>query len=250
MSRSDATRKHYSYEHYASRDVAEGFDALRFSGPIGLYLLEEQARQLSDVIRPSAGTSVLDVGTGTGRAAIGLATAGARVVGLDASAEMLEVARARAGKARVSVPFGVADAHHLPLGDRAVDAAVCLRVLMHAIDWRQCLGELCRVARSRVVVDFPSNRSVAAIESRWRRMRQARGAAVEAYRVLSERDVAEAFSQHGYRVVDVRRQFVLPINLHKKFGSLGFTLGVERLLTAAGLLRLFGSPITMVAERR
>ena len=31
-------RQHYSYTHYASKDVAEGFDNLRFSGPIGRHL--------------------------------------------------------------------------------------------------------------------------------------------------------------------------------------------------------------------
>ena len=43
-----APRDHYSYSHYASRDVAEGFDALRFGGPIGQYLLECQQSLLRD----------------------------------------------------------------------------------------------------------------------------------------------------------------------------------------------------------
>jgi hypothetical protein len=120
---------------------------------------------------------------------------------------------------------------------------------MHAIDWRQCVAELCRVARWRVVVDFPSARSVAAIESRARRRALRAGRPVEAYRVLREADVRRAFEAAGYRVVMVRRQFVLPIALHKRVGHPGVTRGVERLLAAIGLLRLFGSPVTMVAER-
>ena len=130
-------RRHYSYAHYADRDVAEGFDALRFSGPIGRYLLESQEALLLDALTPPRGRTVLDVGTGTGRAAIGLARAGARVIGLDASPEMLRVASVRARDAGVVIPFGVADAHALPIADRSVDAAVSLRVLMHAIDWRR-----------------------------------------------------------------------------------------------------------------
>ena len=162
-------RRHYSYAHYADRDVAEGFDALRFSGPIGRYLLESQEALLLDALTPPRGRTVLDVGTGTGRAAIGLARAGARVTGLDASREMLRVASVRARDAGVVIPFGVADAHALPFADRSVDAAVSLRVLMHAIDWKTCLAELCRVARWRVVVDFPALGSFAALESGARR---------------------------------------------------------------------------------
>jgi ubiquinone/menaquinone biosynthesis C-methylase UbiE len=244
-----AARDHYSYAHYASRDVAEAFDALRFGGPVGRYLLRCQEALLAEALSPAGGRTVLDVGTGTGRAAIGLAAAGASVIGVDASVEMLRVARAKAAGAAVTMRVGIADAHALPFASQSVDAVVCLRVLMHAVDWRACVGELCRVAKWRVVVDFPSSASAAAIESRARRLARSMGRAVEAYRVLSERDVLDAFRQHGFRPVIVRRQFVLPIACHKAVGRLGFTRAIERVLASLGLLRLAGSPVTLVAER-
>lgn len=240
---------HYSYAHYANRDVAAGFDALRFGGPVGDYLQRTQEALVLDVLAPLAGTRVLDVGAGTGRVALALAAKGASVHGLDASAEMLDVARERAARAGLTIAFDVADAHALPLADRSVDAAVCFRLLMHVIDWPRCVGELCRVAQRRVVIDFPAAASAAALESAMRRRRQARGARVEAYRVLREADVRRAFAAHGFRVVLVRRQFVLPIAFHKRLGRLSWSLALERVLAALGLLRLFGSPVTMVAER-
>jgi len=249
-------RQHYSYTHYASKDVAEGFDNLRFSGPIGRYLLAEQEALLMAAFAPLgadghslSGCSVVDVGTGTGRAAIGLARAGASVVGVDASSEMLDVARERAATAGVALQFEVGDAHALPFPSAHFDGAVSLRVLMHTPDWARCVGELCRVARRRVVVDFPSMSSLAAVESGVRHVRRTVGHRVEAYRVMSERSVVAAFEANGYRVVHIHRQFVLPIAFHKAVGSLGFTRGVERVLGAVGLLRLAGSPVTMVAER-
>ena len=240
---------HYSYAHYADRDVAEGFDALRFSGPIGRYLLEQQETILRDALAPLGGRIILDVGTGTGRAALSLAAQGARVIGLDYSAEMLGVAAGRAREQAVRVNFGRADAQALPIASKSVDAAVCLRLLMHVVDWRRAVGELCRVARSRVVVDFPAAASVAALESAARRLKAAMGGTTEAYRVMSLADVRAAFSEHGFRIVDVRRQFVLPIAMHKKVGRLGVTRGIEGALASVGLLRAFGSPVTVVAER-
>jgi SAM-dependent methyltransferase len=195
------------------------------------------------------GRRVLDVGTGTGRAAIGLAEAGAIVTGIDASVEMLTVAATRAAAAGLNVTFERGDAHALPVADGSVDAAVCLRVLMHAIDWKQCVAELCRVSRWRVVADFPALGSFAAIESGGRRLVNALGGRTEAYRVMAERDVIAAFASRGFRVVSVRRQFVLPIAFHKAVGQLPVTKGVERMLKNLGLLRLLGSPVTMVAER-
>lgn len=255
-------RQHYSYTHYANRQVAEGFDTLRFSGPIGELLLETQERLLTDAIapladhpvggRPCEGVHVLDVGTGTGRAAIGLGRAGAVVVGVDASAEMLDVARARAAEVTdvpMAVTFDVGDAHALPFPSEHFDVAVSLRVLMHTPDWRRCVGELCRVSRHRVVVDFPALSSAAALESLARHGRRLFGANVEAYRVMSERAMRAAFAAHGFRIVHIHRQFVLPIAFHKAIASRRFTETLERALAAIGLLWLFGSPVTVVAER-
>ena len=242
-------REHYSYTHYADRNVAESFEALRFGGPIGRYLLETQDRLLRAALAPLPGRRVLDVGTGTGRAGISLAQAGASVVGVDASSEMLAVARLRARTAGVHVELLPGDAHALPLADGSVDAAVSLRVLMHTPDWDRCLAELCRVSRWRVVVDFPSLASAAAFESGARRIAHAFGRRTEPYRVLRAHAVVQALRRHGFSVVDVHRQFVLPIALHKSIGSLAVTRAAEGGLAAMGLLRLLGSPVTIVAEK-
>jgi ubiquinone/menaquinone biosynthesis C-methylase UbiE len=245
----DGTRRHYGYTHYANREVAEGFDALRFGGPIGRHLLEVQQAILLGAIAPIEGRHVLDVGTGTGRAALALAAAGARVTGVDASREMLGVARARAVELGVTPTFEVADAQALPFANRSMDAAICFRLLMHVQDWRRCVKELCRVSRWRVVLDFPARSSFAALESMVRRVAATAGRATEPYIVLAERDVRMELASNGFRVTAVHRQFVLPIALHKTIGSVGVTTTVENGLRVLGLRRLLGSPVTMVAER-
>lgn len=240
---------HYSYEHYRSRDVAEGFDALRFGGPIGQLIQETQQAVLLRALAPIQGRRVLDVGTGTGRAALAFAREGAVVTGVDASAEMLAVAERYAAEQKLSATFKVGDAHQLPFGDREFDAAVSLRVIMHTPNWRQCVSELCRVSNHRVVVDFPALGSFASIESAIRRVRKAMGAKTEAYRVLREADVRAVLAAAGFRVIETHRQFVLPINFHKLFNSRLFTTSIEGSFEALGILRLLGSPVTVVAER-
>jgi len=242
-------RSHYSYAHYANADVAAGFDALRFGGPICELLAETQERVIAEFLGPLDGLRVLDVGTGTGRAAIALAKRGARVTGVDASREMLDVARTRASAAGVEVRFQAGDAHAVPFRDRSFDAAVSLRVLMHTPGWAQALGELCRVSRARVVFDYPSARSVAALQAGARRMRAALGFETEAYRVFRPGRIRAAVEAQGFRIRSVHRQFVLPIAVHKAMASRGFTESSERVLAALGLNAAFGSPITIVAER-
>ncbi len=241
--------EHYSYRLYADPAMADRFDAMRFSGPIGTLLAEAQDRVIASFLGQVDGRAVLDVGTGTGRAALGLARRGARVTGLDASAEMLRVARARAADAGVEAAFEVGDAHHLAYPDRAFHCAVSLRVLMHTPDWRQCLSELCRVSDDRVVFDYPAARSAAALQACSRRLAAAPGRPVEAYRVLKSADVRRVVDAAGFRIERVHRQFVLPIALHKAIGSRAFTTAAERALAGAGLLRLLGSPVTVLAIR-
>ena len=238
---------HYSYTLYADPAMAEQFDRARFGGPIGELLAETQA----DLLRAYAGEGgdVLDVGTGTGRAALVLARAGARVTAVDASAEMLRVARARAESLGVAIAFQPGDAHRLDYPDRAFDTAVSLRVLMHTPGWRQCVGELCRVARARVIVDYPALLSTAALQSGARRAAHVIGLRTEPYRVFSDAQIRGELARHGFRITRTHRQFVLPIAVHKRLGSRALTERTEGALGRVGLRALFGSPVTVLAER-
>jgi SAM-dependent methyltransferase len=244
-----ARGEHYSYSVYADPAMAEGFDALRFSGPIGKLIADSQEEVLARFLDPIAGRTILDVGTGTGRAAIALALRGATVTGVDASEEMLAVARRRAASAGSTVSFARGDVHALQFPDGAFDAVVCLRVLMHTPDWRRSLAELCRVARSRVVFDYPALTSGAALQAAGRRVAYVLGARVEAYRVFGGRAIRTALEQNDFRVRDVHRQFVLPIALHKRIGSVSWTTRIEGVLARTGVSAVLGSPVTVVAER-
>jgi ubiquinone/menaquinone biosynthesis C-methylase UbiE len=240
---------HYSYAVYADPAMAERFDAMRFSGPIGRLIAETQEQQIAAFLGSIDGRRILDVGTGTGRAAIALARRGAVVTGVDASVEMLQVADRRAREAGASVTFTRGDVHRLDFNDRSFDAVVCLRVLMHTPDWQQSLRELCRVATHRVVFDYPAQLSTAALQAAARQVAHLFDSRVEAYRVFSARTVARALQAEGFRVTGEHRQFVLPIALHKRVGSEAWTRRTEAWLTRAGLMRRFGSPVTIVAER-
>jgi ubiquinone/menaquinone biosynthesis C-methylase UbiE len=234
---------------YADPAMAERFDGMRFGGPIGRLIAETQDAVIASFLEPLAGCTVLDVGTGTGRAAIALARRGGIVTGVDASAEMLAVARRRAEEAKLRVTFAREDAHRLPFADGSFDAVICLRVLMHTPDWRRSLAELCRVSRHKVVFDYPALASAALFQSVARRVAHAAGARVEAYRVFTDASVRSALRSRGFRVAGVQRQFVLPIALHKRMNSQLATRRIEAVMTRAGLNRLLGSPVTLVAER-
>jgi len=97
--------------------------------------------------------TVVDVGTGTGFVAAGLAPRAGTVIGVDNSPAMLAVAAdnlRRLGIENVVLRVGELDA--LPLADDSVDAAVANMVLHHALEPGAMLAEMARVVRPGGVV--------------------------------------------------------------------------------------------------
>jgi SAM-dependent methyltransferase len=114
-----------------TRSHARRFDALAPRWDTIRSDVAESRRMLEgalDELRMTAPARVLDVGTGTGQAAGMLAQRfpGAQIDAVDASAQMIELARAKPQLA--SVNFAVADGGRLPYADATFDLAVSLLV--------------------------------------------------------------------------------------------------------------------------
>jgi ubiquinone/menaquinone biosynthesis C-methylase UbiE len=229
---------------YGDLEAARAFEERRFSGPIGSMVAAEQKRVLANMIGRIHERTILDIGTGFGRTAITLAAGAAYVTAIDSSDILLNEARRRATEQVVKVNFLKGDAHALDFKPRSFDVVVCMGVLLNARDWRQCLVEACRVADRLVIFDYPSAMSVAALHAGIRRAIGRPG-----YRVLTRRAVDDALARSHFLVRSVHRQFVLPMWFHRALGSRHFTSWLEDRLDRLGLLKLFGSPVTICAER-
>jgi SAM-dependent methyltransferase len=99
-------------------------------------------RLLGDV----RGLAVADVGCGTGRHAIAMAAAGARVVGIDFSPGMLAKARAKAGAALQLVRHDLTTG--LPFASGSMDRITCCLVLEHVADLASAFAEMARICRA------------------------------------------------------------------------------------------------------
>jgi SAM-dependent methyltransferase len=93
------------------------------------------------------GEDVLDVGCGTGNAAIRAARAGGQVVGLDLTPELFEAGRRRAAEAGVDVDWVEGDAEALPFDDASFDVVVSVVGVMFAPRHQVAAAELVRVLR-------------------------------------------------------------------------------------------------------
>ena len=103
--------------------------------------------ELAELCGIGAGTSVLDVASGTGESACFLAERlGARVVGVDLSDALLDRARAKAARKGLAVEFKKGDAHELPFTDDSFDVVIS-ECTICLLDKERAMPEMVRVAR-------------------------------------------------------------------------------------------------------
>lgn len=95
---------------------------------------------------PLPGERVLDVGCGTGNAALLAGERGASVTGIDPARRLLEVARARAAASGLEAKFEPGEAASLPAADGSVDVVLSVFAVIFARDVRAAAAELARVA--------------------------------------------------------------------------------------------------------
>jgi SAM-dependent methyltransferase len=131
----------------AAHDVLAEFYAGRLAGALARMPAERAVLGLfCDLVRAAdLGTSVGDVGCGTGRLEPYLAARGLSPRGIDLSPEMIRVAR----RDHPGFDFDVADLRELPFGDASLAGVVCWYSLMYLApaDRPGAFGELARVVR-------------------------------------------------------------------------------------------------------
>ena len=106
------------------------------------------ARLLVDAAALRPGEHVVDVGCGTGNAALLAAAAGAHVTAVDPSPRLLGVTDGEAQRQRLSVTCELAQAAALPLPDRSCDCLLSNFGIIFASDPDAAVAEIARVLRA------------------------------------------------------------------------------------------------------
>jgi demethylmenaquinone methyltransferase/2-methoxy-6-polyprenyl-1,4-benzoquinol methylase/phosphoethanolamine N-methyltransferase len=138
-----------------------------FTGLMGLGVNGPNSRMVIELAKIEPGDKVLDVGCGTGSLTLtarSSAGASGAVYGIDASPEMIDVARKKAKQAGSDVVFDVALIEKIPFPDATFDVVVSRLVIHHLPDdlKRRGFAEILRVLKPGghlLVADFnpPTN---------------------------------------------------------------------------------------------
>lgn len=230
---------------YNQKRYAEEYDDDRYGGEFGQYLYAQEVETFRSMIDNYHG-KLLDVGAGTGKLAFEFIYQFEQVICVDFSSEMLSVARKKSKQQGKLLDPIICDAHHLCFHEDAFNVLVCSRVLMHLDDWRGALSEFCRVAES-VVIDFPPVFSFGGIQALFYKLKSRIFSDTRTYKTFLISSIIKEFRNHNLQVVMSEKEFFLPIAFHRWLNRPRFSLTLEKLLGAIGLVAILGAPVTLKA---
>jgi ubiquinone/menaquinone biosynthesis C-methylase UbiE len=221
--------------------------ARRFAGRAGAYLLERQAQTVCAAIEGLRPGTVLDVGGGHGQLVDVLRARGWRVTvhGTDSACET----NLRTLHGKRDCEYVQGDLFKLPAADRSYDLVTAVRLISHVEAWPRLLAEMARVARRAVVIDYPSAFALNALTPLLFGLKKSLEGNTRTYTSFSRRELCAELEKQGFSCAAQKKQFFLPMVLHRMGGGTAPMRAAEGLCRAIGLTALAGSPVILRADR-
>jgi 2-polyprenyl-3-methyl-5-hydroxy-6-metoxy-1,4-benzoquinol methylase len=227
-------------------ETASDSYARRFSGAAGRYLLGQQDAALRAVLGDWHDGSVLDVGGGHAQLTPLLRTLTRDVLVFGSDVRGLE----RVRREFPDCPTATGDLLALPFEPRSFDVVVAVRLLPHVQDWPRLLAELCRVARSTVIVDYPRTTGFNGLTPLLFPLKKRLEGNTRHYRNFRDTEIDDVLYSCGFAVRQRRPQFLLPMVVHRRTNGFAPLRAFEHAASALGMTKAFGSPVMLRADRR
>lgn len=220
--------------------------ATRFKGAVGAWMLGVQTKLTRKLLANEKVGTLLDVGGGHGQLAHPLADDGwdITVLGSAKSCEHRIKDLTDAGRAK----FVMGNVIELPFPDKSFDVVICFRLLTHCDHWEQLVKELVRVSRGPIIVDYPTSQSLNAIAPMFFAAKKKYEKNTRTWTLFRHQQIDEAFSKAGAKVESRRKQFALPMVIHRALKNASVSAFLEGCCRAVGLSALFGSPVIVRAR--
>jgi ubiquinone/menaquinone biosynthesis C-methylase UbiE len=221
--------------------------ASRFAGPAGRYLLDVQAESIRHVLQGLEPGTALDVGGGHGQLVGLLRELGWQVTvhGTDPVCEQ----NLRNLHGQHDCAFIEGDVLDLPVPERSFDLVIAVRLISHVEDWPRLIAELCRVSRGAVVLDYPAKGALNALTPLLFGLKKSLEGNTRTYTSFSKQELAREFSRHGFGTLRQRKQFFMPMVVHRVGRGNVVLRAVEGVFRLFGLTAAFGSPVIIRADR-
>ena len=236
------------YQETADIETASDDYARRFNGQVGQFFLETQNRICMDLLADKrTGASILDVGGGHGQLTKMLLAKGfsVTVTGSDDSCRK----RLDANFNQEDFVYQTCDSLHLPFDDNSFDVVISFRLLPHATQWQGILSEMCRVAKTCILFDYPDVRSFNFLYRFLFRIKKNMEGDTRTYTLFSHKQMRDELAKNNYDPAQFRAEFFLPMVFHRTMTNRKFSVFMENIFRYSGITHLFGSPIIVRSNR-
>lgn len=239
----------------ADIETASDDYARRFAGQVGEWMLNIQTSIVLRFLRQESAwhakgviSTILDVGGGHGQLAVPLCREGfaVTVVGSADSCGRRIAGMIDSGICR----FQVTDLLQLPYPAKSFDAVICFRLATHCERWQILLSELCRVARTAVIIDYPTSQSVNIAAGKLFGAKKRLEGNTRTFQLFRHDEIKEEFTAHGFSIEERESQFFLPMVLHRRLKCVRLSAWLEDKCKYYGLTRKWGSPVIIKAVRK
>lgn len=230
-----------SYREDADIETASDDYAKRFAGEVGCYFLDEQLRITLKLLQGYTSPAILDVGGGHAQLAVPLVEKGygVTVTGSDDVCEERLARQLPPG----SYEYRTCDMLALPFAENSFDVVMAFRLLPHTVRWQALIGELARVARYGVIVDYPDIRSTNILNFLLFRVKKSFEGNTRPFTLFSRSQIAREFARNTFSAEGFYPEFFLPMVVHRKIGSARFSRTSETVFRRMGATHCGGSPI-------
>lgn len=234
-------QKTKNFTETADIETASDDYARRFAGKAGEWFLQVQEAATLQMLAPYPNATVLDVGGGHGQTAEALVQHGYRLT-VHGSAPVCRQRIHHLVDAGLC-DFKVGDILALPFPDDAFDVVLSYRLLSHVEKWRLFLGELARIARHAVVLDYPEVRSANYIAPQLFRFKKSLEGNTRPFTCFRESELSATFAAHGFVKAASYAEFFWPMVLHRALKKPAISSFLEKIPRSLGLTSAFGSPV-------
>lgn len=246
MERSDFVRDGAGFEkpdiHSSSPEYAG-----RFSGAAGRWFLEVQEQATSALLSDLTFSSVVDVGGGHCQNLPLLRPYCQEVTVIGSDAVCPELLRPFLQDGRVV--FKSAPLVQTGLAEMSFEVVLSYRMLTHLHDWKALVAELCRLAKTTVLVEFPVRVGFNKLSNQFFSIKKGVEGNTRPYTLFDEKEICREFHSHRFRLHSRRSQFFWPMALHRLHGSAWCGQLLESLPAATGLTVRLGSPVIARFDR-
>ena len=222
--------------------------ARRFAGDVGKWFLKIQEEATLQLLGPYRNANILDVGGGHGQLTKPLLDSGFKVTIFGSTtACATRILPLRDGK---YCQFTTGNLLTLPFIDRAFDVVISYRLLPHVTNWEQLLSEMCRVAKTSVIVDYPEAHSINYLIPWLFNLKKHIEKNTRQFRCFKNDELLERFESYGFALSDRVPEFFLPMVLHRTMKTANLSNALERAFRRIGLTARWGSPVILKLVRK